>query len=134
MAKTIPMKDLTPEQRKAIRAILAEQKEADVDPDERQPDETVVDTEQKNGRRILIIEGPDVDRILAELGINEDETDEVPDERESEESDEDDDDEDSLEDDEDDNPPPPSRKEKVKEKPKAEPPPGPRHRYFGAKR
>jgi hypothetical protein len=120
--------ELSAKQKKAIQAIMDEQEEEDIelgDPDV-PDDETVVGVKGSGNRRLLVIEGPDVDRILRQLGIDEEDVE--------------DDDDDSENENEEIPPAPPksktSRKEKAKEiddETPNDPPPPPRSRWFGDK-
>ncbi len=125
MALKVAYKDLSPEKKARIKEIIEEQEEDDIDLDD--PDETVVETKKEKGRRIIVIEGPEADRILAELGFDADD-DEVEDS--GEESDDDDTEEEVVEE-------KPKRAKKADksadEEPKEEPKPPSRSRYFGGR-
>ena len=125
--------ELTPAQKEKIQAIMEEQEEEDIELGDDIETETTVGTKKEpgTGRRILVIEGPDVDVILKSLGIDEDEVEDDEDEdeedpvikkrnaRKNKKQDEDED----LEDDE----------ELGDGKPKQEPKPPTRSRYFGGR-
>lgn len=74
--------ELSPAQKKKIQEIMDEQEEEDIELGD--PEETVVDTKNKDGHRILVIEGPDVEDILARLGLSEDDVEEDDEEEEEE--------------------------------------------------
>jgi hypothetical protein len=122
MAVKKAFKDLSPDQKARVKAIMEEQEEEDIDLED--PEETVVETKKEKGKRILVIEGPEVDLILKQLGIDEDEVEETDDERE---------DEDIEEEEVEETPPPKKRasKKEIVEEEKEEPKPAPRSRYFG---
>ncbi len=124
MTLKVAYKDLSPEKKARIKEIIEEQEEDEIDLDD--PDETVVETKKEKGRRIIVIEGPEADRILAELGFDADD-DEV---EESDDEDTDDTEEEDVEE-------KPARKKKADkiadEEPKEEPKPPSRSRYFGSR-
>lgn len=124
MTLKVAYKDLSPEKKARIKEIIEEQEEDEIDLDD--PDETVVETKKEKGRRIIVIEGPEADRILAELGFDADD-DEV---EESDDEDTDDTEEEVVEE-------KPTRKKKADkiadEEPKEEPKPPSRSRYFGSR-